>query len=199
MSSEDDERGDATLTRLTAAGDGSAFAALVRRHSGSLRRYLGHLGAGHAAADDAAQDAFLDFWTHADGVATASVRSWLFTAGRRRLLRAYRHAAVHPLDDARACELAEQADLAVLARAAGFGNEPGPEVQVAHAESLSRLRSALERLNPHYREAIVLVDLESLTYDAAAAVAQLSVASLRSRLHRARLALSVSLHEEAAP
>lgn len=198
MSSEDDERDDATLTRLTATGDVSAFAALVQRHSGSLRRYLGHLGAGHAAADDASQDAFLDFWTHADGVETGSVRSWLFTAGRRRLLRAHRHAAVHPLEDARACALAEHADLAVLARVAGFGGEASPEAQVSHAESLSRLRSAMDRLSPHYREAIVLVDLESLSYDAAAAVAQLSVASLRSRLHRARLALAASLHKEAA-
>jgi RNA polymerase sigma-70 factor (ECF subfamily) len=196
MSHETDERDDATLTQLTASGDGAAFAALVRRHSAALLRYLGSLGAQSAQADDAAQDALVDFWTHASSVTSSSVRAWLFTAGRRRLLRANRHAAVHPLDDARACELADHADLAVLARAAGFGAESLPEAQLSDAESLHRLHRAIDRLSPHYREVIVLVDLESLSYDAAAAITNLSVPSVRSRLHRARLALAASVREE---
>jgi RNA polymerase sigma-70 factor (ECF subfamily) len=86
--------------------------------------------------------------------------------------------------------------LAVLARAAGFGAESLPEAQLSDAESLHRLHRAIDRLSPHYREVIVLVDLESLSYDAAAAITNLSVPSVRSRLHRARLALAASVREE---
>lgn len=51
------------------------------------------------------------------------------------------------------------------------------------------VRRALAALPAEYRAAVVLVDLEGLPYDEAAAVLRCPVGTLRSRLHRGRLAL----------
>lgn len=178
---------DETLLARTSAGDANAFSALVQRHGGAVLRYLRSVAGSDRGVEDAAQDALIDLWTHADRVRTGAVRAWLFTAARRRLFRGQRGGGAEPVDDA---------DLAVLADAAGFGAEPGPEVQLAAAQEIAHLRLALDRLAPPYREAIVLVDLEGLSYEEAAEVVSASVPSVRSRLHRARLSLAAALRAE---
>ena len=68
---------------------------------------------------------------------------------------------------------------------------------LAHGESIESLRAAVLALPPHYREAVVLCDLEELSYEQAAAVLGCAVGTVRSRLHRARAILHERLSVKA--
>lgn len=57
---------------------------------------------------------------------------------------------------------------------------------IQQAERIAAVRAAVLALPPHYREVVVLCDLEELNYDAAAAVLGCPVGTIRSRLNRAR-------------
>ena len=68
-----------------------------------------------------------------------------------------------------------------------------------HAEQPSHLdfedfRTALTKLNPNQREALLLVGAEGLSYEEAAAICAIPVGTLKSRVNRARERLSRALH-----
>jgi len=66
--------------------------------------------------------------------------------------------------------------------------EPGltPEAEVIKLNDLAALRTALEQLAPHLREVILLCDLEELKYREIAAVLDVPIGTVMSRLARAR-------------
>jgi RNA polymerase sigma-70 factor (ECF subfamily) len=67
------------------------------------------------------------------------------------------------------------------------------------AERTARVRNAVASLPPHYREVVVLCELEGLTYgDTAAALGQ-PIGTVRSRLHRARALLLRKLRADVTP
>lgn len=64
-----------------------------------------------------------------------------------------------------------------------------PDREAAAGEIEARILEAIQELPDGYREAVVLADIEGLTYKDAAEVLELSVAAFKTRLHRARLHL----------
>jgi RNA polymerase sigma-70 factor (ECF subfamily) len=70
---------------------------------------------------------------------------------------------------------------------------PDPAGELDRAEQIERLRAAVLRLPVRYREALVLCDLQELTYADAAAALDCAVGTVRSRLHRARTLLAARL------
>jgi predicted DNA-binding protein (UPF0251 family) len=61
-----------------------------------------------------------------------------------------------------------------------------PAETIAHAQASRELRQAILRLPVHYREVVVLCELNGLSYDDAAAIIGCPVGTVRSRLSRAR-------------
>jgi RNA polymerase sigma-70 factor (ECF subfamily) len=72
-----------------------------------------------------------------------------------------------------------------------------PEADAQAAETRRRVWEALQALTPEQREAFVLKHVEGRSYEEIAAVMDLSVASLKMRVHRAREALKGLLEEYA--
>ena len=64
-----------------------------------------------------------------------------------------------------------------------------PEEELLSRETRGLLNRALDELPDHYRAVLVLVDVEGLSNEEAAAALEESVASVKSRLHRARMTL----------
>lgn len=71
---------------------------------------------------------------------------------------------------------------------------PTPESAVIHASNLNAVRKALEELPPQLREVILLCDLEELRYKEIAAILDLPIGTVMSRLSRARQALRERLN-----
>ena len=60
---------------------------------------------------------------------------------------------------------------------------------LTRAETVAAVRLAIRSLPPAYREAVVLCELQEMSYEAAAGIAQCPVGTIRSRLHRAKALL----------
>ena len=68
--------------------------------------------------------------------------------------------------------------------------EGHPESELARGETIRAVRAAVLALPVHYREAVVLCDLEEAGYEEAALALGCSVGTVRSRLHRGRRLLA---------
>ena len=75
----------------------------------------------------------------------------------------------------------------------GLALNPEPVADLTRAEGIERVRKAVLGLPVHYREAIVLCDLEELSYAEAAEAMGCAVGTVRSRVHRGRELLARKL------
>ncbi len=157
---------DIALNQRAASGDRRAFAVLVGRHEARLRGFLARV-AGVDAADDLAQEAFLRAWRNAarfrgDG----GYRGWLFAIGWRVFIDSTRRARI---DHATATPWTPHADLVVPADA---------DARVDAA----RLLAALDPLE---RACVILCHGQGWSHSEAAAILNMPLGSLKSRLARA--------------
>lgn len=72
---------------------------------------------------------------------------------------------------------------------------PTPEQQYAESDVVGRVRRAVATLPQGQRQVVTLVDLEEMSYGAAAQALGIPVGTVMSRLSRARIALRILLHE----
>ncbi|TAK68706.1 MAG: RNA polymerase sigma factor SigE [Actinomycetota bacterium] len=77
------------------------------------------------------------------------------------------------------------------------GREPSPAEHHADRSFDADVQAALDRLSPDFRAAVVLCDVEGLTYDEIAAVLDIKIGTVRSRIHRGRAQLRADLAHRA--
>lgn len=177
---------DRELAAAAAAGDPDAFAALVDRHQASVYRLARLLVHSQADAEDLLQQTFLSAWRSlASYRGEASVRTWLLTITRHAAFARRAREARLPIDETRV------EDIEDLGVAAGWGRDP--EQLALRAEQHEVLRAAFGRLSPEEREVLTLRDLEGLSGDDTAALLGVTRAAMKSRLHRARMALAAEV------
>jgi len=178
---------DRALVERAAAGDREAFDLIVVRHRGSVFRLARLLVPQQHEAEDVLQQTFLAAWRSAGQFrGDASLRTWLLTITRHTALRARERRQREPIDDT---------PLDELGRAAGWGG-PDPEAMALASQRRDLLAAAFEALTPEDREVLTLRDLEGLSGEETAALLGVGLAAMKSRLHRARLALAVRVRNE---
>jgi RNA polymerase sigma-70 factor, ECF subfamily len=181
-----DELQDDELISRVAAGDAEAFAQLFRRRHAQIYRFALHMTASPAVADDVTQEVFLAVMSDAAryDAGRASVTAWLCGIARNHVRRrAERDRPLQPLGDG---ENDDGGGGVLVVEADTLGD-------LTRAESIEALRDAVLTLPVRYREAVVLCDLQELTYAEAAAALGCAVGTVRSRLHRGRALLAVKL------
>jgi len=150
------------------------------------RRAYRYVGDPHDA-EDAVQDAFLSAYKHLDQFkATAKMTTWLTTivtnSALTQLRRRPRHSFVslnEPLNEEQGYFLSD-----TLA-----DGKPSPEDECASSESRGFLRRFLSELSPSLRQAIQMYHLDGLSVGESARILEVSVATMKSRLWRARTQL----------
>lgn len=178
---------DMALAQRAAAGDREAFGELVTRHQAHVFRLAHLLMRNREAAEDVLQQTFLSAWRAIGSFrADASVRTWLLTIARhaafeRRAQVSRERLDPTPLDD--------------LGLRAGWGG-PSPEEQTLAGERTALFAAAFGRLPAEDREILTLRDLDGLSGGDTASLLGLSLAAMKSRLHRARVALAAEVREE---
>jgi RNA polymerase sigma-70 factor, ECF subfamily len=179
---------DDPLIAGVASGDAEAFTALYRRHQGLVYRFALHLTGSPATAEDVTHEAFLTVMRDAGrfqagrGSATAWLCGIARNHARRRLER-----------DRRLVPLALEEE----AQAPGAINGAHLVEDLARDDAIRGLRRAILALPLRYREAVVLCDLQELSYAEAAEAMECAVGTVRSRLHRARALLAERLQRTA--
>ncbi|HEY9282827.1 MAG TPA: sigma-70 family RNA polymerase sigma factor [Pyrinomonadaceae bacterium] len=183
-----EETTDERLLERARAGDEAAFLALYERHHAPAYRFALRLLGSEAPAEDAVHDCFLELVTRAGfDPARGSLRNYLFGAVRHRALRQFRRAG-------RECEIAE-ADGANGAtnEALRVAASSEPLGLLLGAELSETVRTAVARLPPLQREALLLFEYEELSLAEVAEVVGADVNAVKARLFRARAGLRKSL------
>lgn len=170
-----------------------AFDALVRQHQASVFRLARLLTQDPADAEDVLQQTFFRAWRAREQYrGEASARTWLLTITRNTALSLRSRRGYDPLAAATDADPDTITDLGVRA---GWG-AVSPEDLAIRAEQRHDLRTAFARLDSSAREILTLRDFEGLSGEDTAALLGLSLPAMKSRLHRARLALAAQLQKE---
>ena len=149
-------------------------AELFNRHHLSVFRYLRRMAGSDEQAEDLTQEVFLRVLRSPPSDPDLREKAWLFRTARNLLLNLRRDEARRPFPD----EL----------------REPPPRPP-ARAEAMD-LEQALAGLDGADREAFLMREVGGLGYSEIAAICKLTPDAVRSRIHRARLALREALSEE---
>jgi RNA polymerase sigma-70 factor (ECF subfamily) len=168
---------DQRLMDRLGTGDREALAELYRAHHPAVYRCALYLTADPAAASEVTQDVFVWLMDHSDRYDSQRGQLAAFLGGVTRKFAGKRR----------------QAD-----RQFGLLHEPFDERLAAPARTMEpdgvpELRRAIAALPPGYRAAVGLCDLEGRSYEEAAALLDVPVGTVRSRLHRARALLARKL------
>ncbi len=168
-----DPDSDRWLVEKAQAGDTDAYEVLVRRHRDRIYRIaLRMLGNTHDA-EDVAQDVVIQLWTALSGfVGSSSFTTWLYRIVVNRCINHLsRRRHTRPVLDTDPQPTA------------------GAEDTVIASQRAAATMRAIAELPPELRAVLVLQQLEGLSYREVAAITNLSEATVRGRLHRARLHL----------
>ena len=175
---------DAALLAQVAAGREPAFIAVYRRHRDNVYRFAYTMAKSASTAQDVTQEVFLNVLENAArfDARKGTVRAWLLGCAR--------HVILDRLRLERRWTGADEAPEETVPCAS--------EERVLAEQRLDKLHAAITALPVEYREALVLCELEELTYAECAAVLDCPIGTVRSRLHRARVMLAAALAEAPA-
>ena len=176
---------DQELVERVQRGDKTAFDILVRKYEHKLANVISRYIRDPAEVLDVSQEAFIKayralpnfrgdsaFYTWLYRIAINTAKNYLVAAGRRP-----------PRDDIEAQD-AEQFE-----SASGLKEYATPEREALRSELAGTIQSAIDELPEELREAIVLRELEGLSYEEIATAMDCPIGTVRSRIFRARDAI----------
>jgi RNA polymerase sigma-70 factor (ECF subfamily) len=178
---------DGVLLQRAAKGDEEAFALLYRRHQAALYRFALRMTGSAWAAEEIVQDVFMTLMRDPNKYdpGRGALGAFLYGVGRNRVMK---HLERLP----REVSLEEK-------------NEDGtgagivlqdvftPGMWAEQRERRAQVRAAVLELPAEFREAVVLCELEEMSYEEAAQMAGCPIGTIRSRLHRGRALLLAKL------
>jgi RNA polymerase sigma-70 factor, ECF subfamily len=175
------------LVRAAARGDTGAMERLLMRAQESAYRYSVMVCGRTSETEDVMQDALLSTYRHASRIREPDAfRTWLFRTVRNACLLSRRRKAGEP---ARVVSLDDQEGQGHSEGEGLASRGESPEQAVHTRRERERVRRAIAQLPPAQREVVVLRDLEGLSTREVAKVVRISEDNVKTRLHRARVAL----------
>jgi len=158
------------------------FDTLVMPHASSAYNLARWLLGNDSDAEDALQDSLIRAYRNLDSLRSPNIRAWLLQIVRNTAytqMRARRSTVDQSIEDIGDTEANE---------------ESNPVVLVLQAIDRANLQHAIDSLPVEYREAIVLRELEGLSYREISEVAEIPIGTVMSRLARARTRIQHSLN-----
>jgi RNA polymerase sigma-70 factor (ECF subfamily) len=165
------------------AGEDSAWEALLRDYTRKIYNLCYRFTGRVEEAEDLTQEVFIKVFQTLKSydAAQGSFSTWLNRVARNHLVDHYRRAR----KDRVTSSLEDELPMAE--------EKPSPHMepagQVESRERRETLQSALDRLSPDLREAVILRDLHDLDYGEIALVLKVPQGTVKSRINRGRLEL----------
>lgn len=177
--------GEEFLERLR-AGDAAAFDILITRHSGEIYGLLYRLTGDPEEAADLTQETFMQAVRAIRSFrGDADFKTWLFRIAVNQSRNRFRWWKRRRRESTFSIEVCVGASEKTYSEILADGRE-SPEAAVLRLEREARLRRALKNIAPAFREAIVLRDIEGLSYDDIAAALNANIGTVKSRIARGR-------------
>lgn len=181
---------DAVLMRRVRDGDEAAFEELVRKYQQPVLNMLYRFLGDRWEAEDIAQQVFVQVYRSARRYRPqAKFSTWLFTIVRHLALNELRRRRRHPAERLEATD----ADGEERERPLTDPRALPPDEAALQRELDARVRAAVQKLPEQQRMAVILLRYQHLRYEEICRVMRCSMPSLKSLLHRARLALRKDL------
>jgi RNA polymerase sigma-70 factor (ECF subfamily) len=176
---------DAELIERIKAGDARATDELLRRHEARVYRFGLRMCGNEDDARDVLQETLLAAFKNLPTFrGDSQVSTWLYQIARSFCIKQRRRREGEPAE----LESVDATEVKQL-----HGDEPQGDARTHAREVGVLIQAAINTLQADYREALVLRDVEGLSAEEAAEVVGIEVGALKSRLHRARLALRQQL------
>ncbi|HVO57339.1 MAG TPA: sigma-70 family RNA polymerase sigma factor [Dongiaceae bacterium] len=180
------EASEDALLRRAVRGDEQAFLEIYRKHQPSLYRYALRMAGTPWAAEEVVQEVFLLLIREPEKFRPerGELGAFLFGVTRNRVMK---HLERTP----------REASLDQTNPDGTLWNEPEdpltPMIIAEKQERIQQVREAVLGLPAEFREAVVLCELEELSYEEAAQACGCPVGTIRSRLHRGRALMLAKL------
>lgn len=180
--------------------DVAAFEELLGRHEDKVYRLAVRLLRNESDAQEVLQETFLTAWRSLQSFeGRAQFSSWLYRVAVNAALMLLRSQRRHPqvaLDDVEPEELGEAAaNQMVAVLGAGTDWSKRPDEQLQSKELRRHLQRAADGLPESQRAVFFLRDIDGLSTEETAEALGLTVPTVKTRLHRARLALRQAITE----
>lgn len=181
-----DDAADEWLITQAVSGSrfsGQAFEVLLRRHQNRIYRIALRMTGSPADAQDVSQDVAVQMWRAlVTFTGSSAFSTWLY---RIVVNRSLNHQRAQQVTGRRADALSET----------DHPRAASPEARVLDHAQLDAATTALAALPSDQRAALVLCQIEGLSYRDAAAIVGVTEAALRSRLERGRKNLAAAMRE----
>ena len=184
---------DLLLVQRTVAGDQSAFELLVLKYQRRVQRLIGRMVRDVDLVDDIAQETFIrayralhqfrgdaQFYTWLYRIAVNTAKKFLLELKRDQSISQ----PVRPTDD--------DGD-ETFSREAEPSTDETPESVLAAKEIAMAVNAAMAALPEDLRQALVLREIEGLSYEDIAGIMNCPIGTVRSRIFRAREAISAKV------
>jgi len=161
-----------------------AFEILAKRYKDPLVNFIYRFLGDKETAIDIAQDALLRFYLNKDAYKSfAKFSTWIYTiAGNlaKNELKRRRRRQLFSINSAKDDE--QDFDIKDV-------QNPNPDILADAVIKNKFIQKALMKLNPIYREAVILRDIQDLPYEEIAKILNLSIGTVKSRINRGRAIL----------
>ena len=154
---------------------------VVREHSARVYRLAYRLSGNPHDAEDLTQETFIRVFRSLASFTPGTFEGWLHRITTNLFLDMVRRRQRIRFD-----ALPEDAERLP-------GRSPSPEQVYDDTHLNPRIQAALDALPPDFRAAVVLCDIEGLTYEEVAATLGIKLGTVRSRIHRGRVQLRAAL------
>ncbi len=178
---------DDVLLRRAAKGDEEAFTILYRRHQAAMYRFALRMTGNTWASEEIVQDVFMTLMRDPKkyDAARGALGAFLYGVARNRVMK---HLERLPREVS-----LEEKDEDGTGSGIALQDASTPAMWVEKRERRQQVRAAVQELPAEFREAVVLCELEELSYEEAAQMAGCPIGTIRSRLHRGRALLMAKL------
>lgn len=180
---------EAELLERCRDGDLDAFNSLVALHQDQVYNLCLRMLASPAAAEDAAQDAFISAFRKIESMRGPSARSWLLRIAANTCIDELRRRKRRPQVSLDVPVASEEGERSLDVR----DETAGPEQMALQGELRQALQVELLRLPDDQRLAIILCDIEGLSYEEIASTMGGSLGTVKSRISRGRARLREAL------
>ena len=182
---------DARILRGLRSGIEEAYEELISQYEQPVYSVVYRLLGNQADACDVVQDVFLKIFRGVSAFREqSSLRTWIYRI-------AVNEARNHRRWWARHCrrEISLENDVDEREAPIDIAEDPGrsPYEQALDSETRALIEQALTRINPVFRVAVVLRDIQNLSYEEIAEILQVSLGTVKSRILRGREALRKEL------
>lgn len=178
---------DTWLVEGLRAGDEKAYEVLITDYQQPVYNLVSRLLNDPGDASDVVQEVFLKVFRKIGAFrGDSSLKTWIYRIAVNEAYNYQRWFSRHRRQEV-GLENEEDGNLSYFQKLSDPGRSPYE--CVADSEKHALIEGALERLNPSFRTAVVLRDIEELSYEEIAEILQVALGTVKSRILRGREAL----------